>query len=430
LSRAPASGSAPGITASAATVAQRRTRRIIVLGSTGSIGRNTLAVVEHLRDIDAMHFEVAGLAAGANARTLREQAQRFGVKHVAVADESQAGELKGLPNVLAGVDAAEALIDKVARPGDLVVGAMVGSSGVPATLKAVERGCDIALANKETLVAAGALVMPAAKKHGVNILPVDSEHSAVFQCLLAGRSTDEVARLVITASGGPFRATSASDMASATIEQALNHPTWSMGPKVTIDSASMMNKALEVIEAHWLFDLPAERIDVIVHPQSIVHSFVEFVDGSVLAQLGPPDMRTPIQFALTFPLRQRGCSRTMKWDELRTLEFEPVDHARFPAVGLANKTIEAGGTSGAILNAANEVAVEAFLEGRIRFGRISELVADALARLKPVPVRTLADVMHADASARDMVREQLGAKDQEPARLASMPAGSSPAGLA
>jgi len=396
-------------------------RRIIVLGSTGSIGTNTLAVVNHLREISAINFEVVGLAAGSNAGALRKQALEFDVKHVAIADTSQAGELKDMPNVYAGADAAEALIEQVAQPGDLVVGAMVGSSGVPATLKAIERGCDIALANKETLVAAGALVMPAAKKHEVKILPVDSEHSAVFQCLLAGKSIDEVARLVITASGGPFRNTSAKDIANATVEQALNHPTWSMGPKVTIDSASMMNKALEVIEAHWLFGLPTERIDVIVHPQSIVHSCVEFVDGSVLAQLGPPDMRTPIQFALTFPSRDQGCSRTMKWDELSQLDFQQVDHERFPAVRLAYQVIEAGGTSGAIFNAANEIAVEAFLAGTIRFGTISEVVAHALSQIKPTEIHSLADVKNADAEARQMVREQLGQSNQTAARLVTSP---------
>lgn len=395
-------------------------RRIILLGSTGSIGTNTLAVVEHLRAIGAMHFDVVGLAAGSNVNTLREQAQRFGVKHVAIADASLADELNGVATVFAGPDAAAELIDKVAQPGDIVVGAMVGSSGVPATLRAIERGCDIALANKETLVAAGSLVMPAAVKHGVKMLPVDSEHSAVFQCLLAGRSIDEVARLVITASGGPFRKASAKDIASATPEQALNHPTWSMGPKVTIDSASMMNKALEVIEAHWLFGLPAERIDVIVHPQSIVHSFVEFVDGSVIAQLGPPDMRTPIQYALTFPAREAGCSRTMKWDELRSLEFEPVDHARFPAVKLAYDVINAGGTSGAIFNAANEAAVEAFLAGQIRFGRISEFVDMALSAIPSSSVSVLDDVMQADAAARAMVRKQLAACETSPSHLAGV----------
>jgi len=383
------------------------TRRIILLGSTGSIGTNTLAVVEHLRTIGAANFDVVGLAAGANAAALREQAERFGVKDVAIADANQAHVLRGVGQVDAGADAAEALIDRVARRGDLVVGAMVGSSGVPATIKAIERGCDIALANKETLVAAGAIVMPLAKKHGVHILPVDSEHSAIFQCLMAGRSIDEVARLVITASGGPFRKANKAEIHGATPEQALNHPTWSMGPKVTIDSASMMNKALEVIEAHWLFGLPADRIDVIVHPQSIVHSFVEFVDGSVLAQLGPPDMKTPIQFALTYPSREFGCSRTMKWDALKQLDFEPVDHDRFAAVSLAFRVIGAGGTSGAIFNAANEAAVEAFLARRIRFGAISELVADALDRIAPTPIHSLQDVMRADEAGRRLVREQL-----------------------
>lgn len=404
----------------------KRSRRIIILGATGSIGTNTLAVIEHLRATGALHYDVVGLAAGTNANVLREQAERFGVRHIAVADASRAGELAGLaanPRIFAGERAAEELIDEVAQPGDLVVGAMVGSSGVPATIKAIERGCDIALANKETLVAAGEIVMPAAKKHGVKILPVDSEHSAIFQCLLARggpatQASTSVARLVITASGGPFRTASAEAIAGATPEQALKHPTWSMGPKVTIDSASMMNKALEVIEAHWLFGLPAEQIDVIVHPQSIVHSFVEFVDGSVLAQLGPPDMRTPIQFALTYPDRGDGCSRRMAWEEMRRLDFEPVDHTRFPAVGLAYRVIAAGGTSGAVLNAANEIAVEAFLAGRIRFGRISELVAHAMDAIPSTGAECLADVMRADEKARQLVRELVNADSASAARAA------------
>ncbi len=269
---------------------KRKSRRLIVLGSTGSIGTNALTVVEHLRRRKLFEFDVIGLAAGSNIELLREQALRFGVGHVAIADAAQAHALKAISHVHAGPEAARQLVEAAAQPGDLVLGAMVGAAGIPATLAAIDRGCDIALANKETLVAAGALVMPRVRDRGVSILPIDSEHSAVFQCLLAGRSIDEVERLVITASGGPFRTWGKEKLYNATVEEALNHPTWNMGPKVTVDSAALVNKALEVIEAHWLFDLPASRIEVIVHPQSIVHSLVEFVDGSLIALLGPPDM--------------------------------------------------------------------------------------------------------------------------------------------
>ena len=280
---------------------------------------------------------------------------------------------------------------------------MVGSAGVPPTIAAIERGCDIALANKETLVAAGELVMPLVRKHGVNMLPVDSEHSAIFQCLLAGRSIDEVKRLVITASGGPFRTWTKQQIRDAGVADALNHPTWNMGPKVTIDSASLMNKAAEVIEAHWLFDMPASRIEAIVHPQSLIHSFVEFIDGSVIAQMGPPDMKTPIQYALTWPHRASGCSDVMDWASLSRMDFEPVDHDRFGALRLAYRVIETGGTSGAIFNAANEAAVAAFLDGRIGFGQITDLVRDALDAIQPMPAASMDDVMQADAAAREFV---------------------------
>jgi 1-deoxy-D-xylulose-5-phosphate reductoisomerase len=236
-------------------------------------------------------------------------------------------------------------------------------------------------------------------RHGATLLPTDSEHNAIFQCL-AGNDLSLVRKITLTASGGPFRTWSQERIAAATVGDALNHPTWTMGPKVTIDSASMMNKALEVIEAHWLFGLPADRIDAIVHPQSIVHSFVEYEDGSVLAQLSPPDMRTPIQHALTYPERAAGCSRTTDWRQFGGLQFEPVDHQRFPAIGLAWRAIRAGGTAGATLNAANEVAVEAFLSERIRFARITELVAEALDALPVRPVRSLTDVLDADRDAR------------------------------
>ena len=375
-------------------------RRLILLGSTGSIGTNALAVVEHLHERQLMRFEVVGLAAATRSTVLAEQAKRFGVEHVAVADKDAAATLTGIRHVYAGADAALQLIEAVARPGDLVFGAIVGSAGLPAMIAAIEKDCDIALANKETLVAAGGLVMPLVRQRGVHLLPVDSEHSAIFQCLQAGRSNGEVARLVLTASGGPFRTWPADRVEHATVDEALDHPTWNMGPKVTVDSASLMNKALEVIEAHWLFDIPARQISVIVHPQSIVHSFVEFVDGSVVAQLSPPDMKSPIQYALSWPHRLDGCAATIDWQTLGSLDFEPVDHDRFPALGLAWRIIEAGGTSGAIFNAANEVAVAAFLDRRICFGMITRLVERTMNAVEAVPVKDLDDIHRADQAAR------------------------------
>jgi 1-deoxy-D-xylulose-5-phosphate reductoisomerase len=392
------------------------TRRLIVLGSTGSIGTNTLATVEHLNRLargrgEPDAFAVAGLAAGNNAGTLASQAIAFGCHDVALADAAKADGLRGsLPagtRLELGSDAALALVDRIARKGDLVMAAMVGASGIPAVLAAIRRGCDIALANKETLVAAGSIVMDAVRAAGVRLLPVDSEHNAIFQCLRSGRSADEVRRLVLTASGGPFRTWDADRIANATVADALRHPTWTMGRKVTVDSASMMNKALELIEARWLFGMEPDRLEAIIHPSSVVHSFVEFVDGSVLAQLSPPDMRTPIQYALTYPDRVEGCSPRLDWSRLRSLEFEPVDPARFPAIGLAKRAISAGGTAGTVLNAANEIAVEAFLDGRIPFPRIAGVVAEALEAISPTAVRDLADVETADRTARTFARERL-----------------------
>lgn len=412
-------------------------RRLILLGSTGSIGVNTLAVVEHLAACGFGRFQVAGLAAGNRAQILLQQAQQFGVQHVAIAATEHANVLREIPNVYTGPDAALQLIQAIARPGDLVVGAMVGSAGVPPTIAAIQHGCDIALANKETLVAAGELVMPLVRKHQVNMIPVDSEHSAIFQCLAemgaipctmrqscdgddakesgkpASMATDahstlaRIKRLVITASGGPFRTWTQQQIQQASVADALNHPTWNMGPKVTIDSASLMNKAAEVIEAHWLFDMPASKIDAIVHPQSIIHSFVEFIDGSVIAQLGPPDMKTPIQYALTWPRRAEGCSNAMDWANLARMDFEPVDHERFGALKLAYRVIEAGGTSGAIFNAANEAAVAAFLDEKISFTHITQLVRSALDAIPHQPVTSMDDVMNADLAAREFVADRI-----------------------
>jgi len=377
------------------------TRRLIILGSTGSIGTATLEVVAHLaQQDDAPHYTVVGLAAGSNAALLAQQAEQFGVHDVALADTSSSSALPASLRTITGPDAALELIDRVAQPGDMVMASMVGVAGLAPVLAAIERGCDIALANKETLVAAGSVVQEAVARKGVKLLPVDSEHSAVFQCLRAG-TLREVDRLVLTASGGPFRTWSPERTANATLAEALRHPTWQMGRKVTIDSASLMNKGLEVIEAHWLFDLPSDRIDAIVHPQSIVHSFVEFRDGSTIAQLSPPSMKHPIQYALTWPARLPGCCPTIAWDALRALEFEPVDHARFPAINLAKRVIDAGGSSGAIFNAANEVAVEAFIAGSLRFGDIAAVVTDSLDRMPARAVHTLAEVLTADRDARE-----------------------------
>lgn len=386
-------------------------RRIIVLGATGSIGRSTLEAIRHLRAL-GQHWEVAGLAAGTRADELFAQAAELGVRHLALAGLPADGVAPPTPHgatLFRGADSALELIEAIAQPGDLVLGAMVGAAGLQPTIAAIERGCDIALANKETLVAAGAIVMPLAAAKGVRLLPVDSEHSAIFQCVQAGRCVEEIERLVITASGGPFRTWDAARMNEATVEEALNHPTWKMGPKVTIDSASMMNKALEMIEAFWLFGIPAERIDPIIHPQSIVHSFVEFVDGSVIAQLSPPDMKMPIQYAMTHPHRVDGCSRRLDWSALSRLDFEPVDERKFRSIALARRVLAAGGTSGAVLNAANEVAVEAFLDRRIRFGRIAELVEEALNAVPAVAVRSLAEITSADEHARAAVRQALAA---------------------
>lgn len=389
------------------------TRRLIVLGSTGSIGVNTLEVVEHLNRIGAGAIRVVGLAAGSRVGPLIEQARRFNVRLVAIANPIFARPLReALPDatVLAGPTAAVDLVEAVDATD--VAAAMVGAAGLPAAVAAARKGMTIHLANKETLVAAGALMTPLVRRHGARLIPVDSEHSAIFQCL-TDHPRHEVRRVVLTASGGPFRNVDAAVMRQATVEQALRHPTWNMGPKITIDSATMTNKALEIIEAHWLFDLPAEKITVVVHPQSVVHSFVEFADHSVLAQLGPPDMKTPIQYALTYPRRVAGCSRHMDWLGLRRLEFEPPDTDKFRSLKLAYDVIEAGGTAGAIFNAANEAAVAAFLDRRIAFGRISELAAEALSAIDNRPADALETILEADRQARSFVNRRLAAAAAE-----------------
>ena len=386
------------------TVSAANKKRLILLGSTGSIGRNTLRVVENLNG----DFEVVALAAGRSAEAVAEQARRFQVRHLAMHDEEAGEQLRRLcpeAEVFTGPEAASQLVE--ACEAEILSASIVGAAGLTATLRGIEKGMDVALANKETLVAAGELVMPQVHRQGVRLLPVDSEHSAIFQCL-QGAGDKTIKQIVLTASGGPFRTWSATDIQNATVEQALNHPTWNMGPKITIDSATMMNKALEIIEAHWLFGLGSDQIKVIIHPQSIAHSFVEFADHSVLAQLGPPDMKTPIQYALTHPDRAPGCSKPMDWSQLHRLDFEQPDPDKFPSLQLAYRVIDTGGTAGAIFNAANEEAVAAFLNKKIPFGQIVQLAAAALDELESQPASDLQTILSADSRARRFVAEQVG----------------------
>jgi 1-deoxy-D-xylulose-5-phosphate reductoisomerase len=399
-----------------------RPTRIIILGSTGSIGTQTIDVVTHLNALRARTgegpcFEIVGLAAGRNADALFAQAAATGCRTVALSNGDGAAQPGAGQTVLRGADAAERLVRQIEC--DVVMAAMVGSAGLPATLAAVELGRRVALANKETLVAAGELVVAACRASGAVLLPVDSEHSALWQCLASEceRGAGElpplralpvgVTKLILTASGGPFRSLDSRATYDATPEQALKHPTWQMGPKVTIDSASLTNKALEVLEAHWLYGASAEQIDVLIHPQSIVHSLVEYADGSVIAQLGANDMRTPIQYALAHPARPAGVSRKLDLASIARLDFCPPDHARFPALGLAYEVIRAGGTAGAIFNAANEAAVAAFLDRQVPFGRIAELTRDALHEVGSSSLRTLDDAIAADAAARRYVERIL-----------------------
>jgi 1-deoxy-D-xylulose-5-phosphate reductoisomerase len=343
-------------------------RNIAILGSTGSIGRNTLEVVAAASN----RFRVVGLSAHSNLQRLCDQARSFQVANVVATNAEHADKFDWtcLPpevTVMRGQEGIEKLV--AIAEIDLVVAAIVGAAGLAGTWAALDAGKDVALANKETLVMAGPLVMALAKQRNAKILPVDSEHSAVFQALRGGQP-QEVKRIILTASGGPFLRKTSQEIEDVTVEQALAHPTWDMGPKITVDSATMMNKALEVIEARWLFDLPPEKIEVVVHPQSIVHSMVEYKDGSVIAQMSPPDMKLPIQYALTFPDRLEGPATKLDFTQAIDLRFEPVDRARFPALSLGYEVARAGGTSGAVLNAANEAAVDGFLDGQIGFNDI------------------------------------------------------------
>jgi 1-deoxy-D-xylulose-5-phosphate reductoisomerase len=375
-------------------------RRLLILGSTGSIGTQALDIVA--RDPE---LELVGLSAERSAEALIEQARRFGVDRIALADAdagARAAEAWTDGEVLAG---AEGLVRLVLESGaDLVLNALVGSAGLGPTVATLGEGIDLALANKESLVVGGELVMALAEGTGSQILPVDSEHSALHQ-LLAGEQRGAVDKLVLTASGGPFRGRSRSELADVSIQDALAHPTWDMGGKITIDSATLMNKGLEVIEAHHLFGIGYERIDVVVHPQSIVHSMITLCDGAALAHLGHPDMRVPISYALHHPDRVDVPIRPLDLAEVGALTFEPVDHEAFPALGLARAAAIAGGTAPCVLNAANEVAVHAFLGERLSFLGISAVIEGTLERLPAAPVRAFESLYEADREARAVAAE-------------------------
>jgi 1-deoxy-D-xylulose-5-phosphate reductoisomerase len=383
-------------------------KRLALLGSTGSIGEQTLSVAAEFPD----RFRVVALGAGRNVGALAEQVRRFRPERVAVADAAGARELRerlGAETPALGVG-AEGLVAVAEHPADLVVAGLVGAVGLAPTLAAIRAGRDVALANKEVLVMAGALVQREVQRRGVRLLPVDSEHSAIFQAL-AGQRREDVARLVLTASGGPFRSWPAEKIARASVAEALAHPNWNMGPKITIDSATLANKALEVIEARWLFDVAPERVAVVVHPQSVVHSLVELVDGSVLAQLGVPDMRVPIACALAWPERLPLGGPRLDLAAVGRLEFEPPDPKRFPCLALAWRALAGSEAAPAVLNAANEVAVAAFLAGELRFPDISavneRVLDDHLAARRGRPVASLEDILAADAWARRRAREAL-----------------------
>lgn len=398
------------------------TRRLLILGSTGSIGRQTIEVVSHLNtaaDAEGSErpFEIVGLAAGRDAERLFMQAESLGVADLGLAESPTASA--GMPaeaRLFTGDEAAAELVERTAP--DLVMAAIVGAAGLSSTLTALRCGVDVALANKEVLVAAGGLAVSMAQETGAAIAPVDSEHAALWMCLAAAPSgfrvppydaSGEVERIVLTASGGALIDRPADELEDVTPEDALSHPNWDMGAKVTIDTATLMNKSFELVEAHWLFGLPAEKLDAVVHRQSIVHAVAEFADGSSIAQLGVPDMLTPIQFALTAPERPRGLVRGVSLAACRTLTFEEPDLERFPAMGLGREIVSRGGTAGAAVNAANEEAVRAFLAGRATFPMIYRLTAGALEGVGVSPIRDLDDVLAADAEARRFVALSLAA---------------------
>jgi len=384
-------------------------KRIALIGSTGSIGRSTLSVVEHLSD----RFSIFALTANSTVDRLAEQVSKFRPEVVGIADDKFVGDFRKhclnlgipLPEIVTGREGLRQIT--TATPVDIVVSGAVGAAGLWPTYTAVAAGKTVALANKEAMVVAGELLRKTAEVTGAQIIPIDSEHCAVDQCLRSGKRS-EVHRLILTASGGPFRETPIERFAHVTPEEALKHPTWQMGKRITIDSATLMNKGLEVIEARWLFDIPAAKVDIMVHPQSIIHSMVEFVDGSIMAQLGTADMRQPIQYALTYPERVKTPVAHLDWSSASRLEFTPPDRVKFPCLSLAYSAIEMGGTAPAVLNAADEIAVEAFLERRVPFNGIPEVIAAAMEAHHCQTGGSLDSILEADRWAREFAKTRVG----------------------
>lgn len=386
-------------------------KKISLLGSTGSIGISALDVIEK----NPEKFEVIALSAGRNVGLLKKQIERFKPSVAAVIDSDHAYRLKdelgklSRTKILWGIDGYEEIASL--HNVDMVVSAIVGAAGLLPTMAAIEAGKDVALANKETMVMAGPIVVEKAASRNVKILPVDSEHSAIFQSL-HGHNKRDVRRIILTASGGPFRETPKERLKDVTLEDALDHPKWEMGKKITIDSATMMNKALEIIEARWLFDLEASRIDVVIHPQSIIHSMVEYKDGSVIAQLGVPDMRIPISYALSYPERSCSGETTLDLCKEGTLEFYPPDVDKFPALRLAYESAQKGGTMPTVLNASNEVAVDAFITGRIGFLDIAGVVEETINIHKPKEQKSISGIMEIDRWGRDTAEKIIGRIDK------------------
>ena len=382
------------------------TRKIAILGATGSIGKSTLDLVERSPE----RFEVTAVTAATNVETLAQIARRTGAELAVIADASK---LQQLQDLLQGTDCraaagSEGMIEAAAGEAELVIAAIVGCAGLRPTMAAVEAGRTVALANKEALVTAGELMTNAAKANGATLLPIDSEHNAIFQCLVGSRDED-VSRIILTASGGPFRTATAEAMGAATPAQAVAHPNWSMGAKISVDSATLMNKGLELIEAHYLFGLPSNRLNILIHPQSVIHSMVEYVDGSVLAQLGSPDMRIPIAYALAWPERMQTPAQRLDLAAISRLDFEEPDMTRFPALRLARQALEAGGSAPIVLNAANEVAVARFLSGEIRFPDIVSAVGEALSRSRHDHPTSIDEVLQIDRATRAEVEDYVKA---------------------
>ncbi len=375
-------------------------KKILILGSSGSIGINTLNVVRNFPD----KFKITGLTVNSNTGILEQQIREFNPEFVVVADESEAKKLRtkigNLCDVLSGNDALVNISKQ--SDYDILLGAIVGFAGLSPTLEAIKRGKRIALANKETLVVAGEIVTKLVLENNAEIIPVDSEHSAIYQCLI-GEKLNEVEKLILTASGGPFLNKDKSFFENATVDEALNHPNWKMGNKITIDSATMMNKGLEVIEARWLFGLPVEKINVVIHPQSIIHSMVQFVDGSIKAQLGLPDMKLPIQYALTFPERLENNYKRTDLPSINQLSFYDPDFEKFECLRLAFDVIKTGGTAPCILNAANEVAVEKFINKKIKFSKISEQISRALDKIENHTDPDIETIYECDKKTRELV---------------------------